>query len=144
MTILLLLWYIAAQFLYYVNLLNFIVKVAFIYFQVVVSGPGVQPSGVQNGIPTTFTVNAQNAGIAPVDVSVIDNNYNPVPVSVKDNKDGTYTCSYNPVKPVRHIVQVGISIKGNLNDSLLPRPPLPVSSEELDAGCVCPKSQFSP
>ena len=36
----------------------------------------------------------------------MDAQYNPLDVTVKSNKDGTYSCSYVPKKGAKHTVQV--------------------------------------
>lgn len=81
-----------------------------------VTGPGVEPTGVVAGAPTQFKVNAERAGSAPLQATVLDASYNPVPVAVTDNKNGTYTCTYNPTLTGRHVVQVQkkIEMQGNL------------------------------
>ncbi|GAU93664.1 hypothetical protein RvY_05566 [Ramazzottius varieornatus] len=71
-----------------------------------VFGPGVEPEGVQTGRPTEFTIDAKSAGKAPLHVSVMDQDYNPVNVTVRDNGDGTYKCTYTATRSVKHTVQV--------------------------------------
>lgn len=58
------------------------------------------------GKPAPFTVDTKRAGSAPLDVQVNDNRGESVPVTMVDNKDGTYNCSYTPVAGSKHTVQV--------------------------------------
>lgn len=78
--------------------------------KVVASGPGLQPTGVLQGQPTQFTVDARQAGgKAPLEVIVADSQSRPVEVKVKDNGDDTYTCTYKPESNDKHTVQVNYS-----------------------------------
>ncbi|XP_028309662.1 filamin-A isoform X6 [Gouania willdenowi] len=69
-------------------------------------GPGLQSSGLAVGKPTEFTVDAKQGGKAPLKIVAQDGEGNPVDVQVKDNGNGTFTCSYTPRKPVKHTVMV--------------------------------------
>lgn len=69
-------------------------------------GKGIEKDGVSKGKPTDFTIDTKRAGSAPLDVQVLDANYNNVDVNLRDNHDGTYTCSYTPKSGARHTVQV--------------------------------------
>uniref|UniRef100_A0A3P9I3H5 Filamin A, alpha (actin binding protein 280) n=1 Tax=Oryzias latipes TaxID=8090 RepID=A0A3P9I3H5_ORYLA len=69
-------------------------------------GPGLQSSGLAVGKPTEFTVDAKQGGKAPLKILSQDAEGNPVDVQVKDNGNGTYTCTYTPAKPVKHTVMV--------------------------------------
>uniref|UniRef100_A0A3Q1JKA0 Calponin-homology (CH) domain-containing protein n=1 Tax=Anabas testudineus TaxID=64144 RepID=A0A3Q1JKA0_ANATE len=69
-------------------------------------GPGLQSSGLAVGKPTEFTVDAKQGGKAPLKIVAQDGEGTPVDVQVKDNGNGTYTCSYTPRKPVKHTVMV--------------------------------------
>lgn len=69
-------------------------------------GPGVQRDGVSKGQRAQFTVDTRRAGSAPLDVQVLDANYNNVDVSVRSNGDGTYSAEYVPKTGSRHTVQV--------------------------------------
>ncbi|XP_047233810.1 filamin-A isoform X1 [Girardinichthys multiradiatus] len=69
-------------------------------------GPGLQSSGLAVGKPTEFTVDAKQGGKAPLKIVAQDGEGNPVDVQVKDNGNGTYTCTYTPRKPVKHTVMV--------------------------------------
>ena len=56
-------------------------------------------------VMTEFTVDASKAGqVAPLDISAVDAESNVVDVKVLDNKDGTYTCKYTPVKANLHTI----------------------------------------
>ncbi|XP_039299021.1 filamin-A isoform X2 [Nilaparvata lugens] len=69
-------------------------------------GKGIERDGVSKGNPTEFTVDTKKAGTAPLDVQVLDAKNNKVDVNVKDNRNGTHTCSYTPKSGGRHTVQV--------------------------------------
>uniref|UniRef100_A0A3B3XYD3 Calponin-homology (CH) domain-containing protein n=1 Tax=Poecilia mexicana TaxID=48701 RepID=A0A3B3XYD3_9TELE len=69
-------------------------------------GPGLQSSGLAVGKPTEFTVDTKQGGKAPLKIVAQDGEGNPVDVQVKDNGNGTYTCTYTPRKPVKHTVMV--------------------------------------
>ena len=51
-----------------------------------------------------FVIDTKDAGNAKLNVSVTDSDQKPVDVNVKDNKDGTFTCTYTPKKAVKHVV----------------------------------------
>lgn len=88
--------------------------------QVTAKGPGLEKTGVFINQWAEFTVDAKKAGKVPpqagktpLHITCIDANYKPVNVEVKDNKDGTYFCKYNPKNPVRHTIIIcwgGVSI----------------------------------
>ncbi|XP_039366537.1 filamin-A isoform X1 [Mauremys reevesii] len=69
-------------------------------------GPGLEKTGVAINKPAEFTVDAKNGGKAPLKVQVQDAEGTPVDVAVKDNGNGTYSCSYVPKKPVKHTAMV--------------------------------------
>uniref|UniRef100_A0A8C4N1W2 Calponin-homology (CH) domain-containing protein n=1 Tax=Eptatretus burgeri TaxID=7764 RepID=A0A8C4N1W2_EPTBU len=75
-------------------------------FQVRISGKGVEPTGNVVGQPLEFTVDAKDAGKAPLQAFAQDVDGTPVPVKVVDNGDGTYACRYTPQKPIKHTVVV--------------------------------------
>lgn len=65
------------------------------------------------GKPAEFTVDARKAGKAVLNITCIDANYKAVEVVVKDNRDGTFSCKYNPKSPVKHTIIItwgGVSI----------------------------------
>uniref|UniRef100_A0A8C1F8L6 Filamin A, alpha (actin binding protein 280) n=1 Tax=Cyprinus carpio carpio TaxID=630221 RepID=A0A8C1F8L6_CYPCA len=69
-------------------------------------GPGLQSSGLSVGKPAEFTVDAKLGGKAPLKIQAQDRDGKPVDVQVKDNGNGTYSCSYTPRKPLKHTVMV--------------------------------------
>ncbi|XP_042868221.1 filamin-A-like isoform X2 [Penaeus japonicus] len=69
-------------------------------------GPGLEKNGVVSGKPADFHVDTRAAGEAPLDVTVMDANYQPVKLDAKDNKNGTYDFSYKPTRGNKHTVQV--------------------------------------
>ncbi|ETE70682.1 Filamin-A [Ophiophagus hannah] len=69
-------------------------------------GPGLEKTGVAINKPAEFTVDARSGGKAPLKVQVQDSEGSPVDVSVKDNGNGTYNCSYLPKKPMKHTAMV--------------------------------------
>ncbi|XP_050062888.1 filamin-A isoform X2 [Aphis gossypii] len=69
-------------------------------------GSGLQPNGVIQGKPAEFVVDTKKAGVAPLDVKVIDSNGNFVEPILKDNKDGTFSCKYVPKAIGKHTLQV--------------------------------------
>jgi len=81
--------------------------------KVVASGPGLQKTGVVARQQTEFTVDARQAGVAPLGVSCVDVDGTTVEVKVTDNKNGTYTCHYTALRGVKHTVSItwgGVSI----------------------------------
>ncbi|XP_020717380.1 filamin-A isoform X4 [Ceratitis capitata] len=69
-------------------------------------GPGLEKNGVTIGKPQTFTVDTAKAGSAPLDVIVEDVYGKRLPVDIKNNPDGTKTCTYTPTSGVPHTVEV--------------------------------------
>ncbi|XP_077470388.1 filamin-A isoform X1 [Stigmatopora argus] len=69
-------------------------------------GPGLQSSGLAVGKPTEFTVDAKQGGKAPLKIVAQDGEGTPLDVHVKDNGNGTYSCSYTPRRPLKHTVMV--------------------------------------
>ena len=81
--------------------------------QVLVTGPGVERSGVVVGRQTEFTVDARQAGTASLVTSAVDVDGTRAEVTVTDNKDGTYTCRYTATRAVKYSVSVtwgGVSV----------------------------------
>lgn len=115
-------------------------------------GPGLQSSGLAVGKPTEFTVDAKHGGKAPLKIAaqvgrmdqeepgegqhlcssvwllLQDGEGLPVEVQVKDNGNGTYSCSYTPRKPVKHTAMISW---GGVN---IPNSPFRVSS--ISAGTL--------
>ncbi|XP_071657326.1 filamin-A isoform X2 [Patagioenas fasciata] len=65
-------------------------------------GPGLEKTGVAVNKPTEFTVDAKAGGKGPLKVLMQDAEGTPVDVSVKDNGNGTFSCSYVPRKALKH------------------------------------------
>lgn len=73
--------------------------------QVKAFGPGLKSGVPVSGHPTSFTVDARNAGAeAPVGVHAKTAEGDDIPIHIKDNNDGTYECSYSPQKPIKHTI----------------------------------------
>lgn len=66
-------------------------------------GLGIEKEVMVNE-PVEFIIDTSKAGRAPLKVTITDEEHKPVDVSVKDNKDGTYSCRYVPKKTVKHVV----------------------------------------
>jgi filamin len=90
-------------------------------------GPGVdKDTPLVINKPVEFTVDAREAGEAPLKVVVTDSDYQKLDVTVKNNGNGTYTCRYTPIYPNRHTVFVtygGVAI---------PKSPVRVSYRLID------------
>ncbi|XP_017473017.1 PREDICTED: filamin-A [Rhagoletis zephyria] len=69
-------------------------------------GPGLEKNGVTIGKPQSFTVDTSKAGSAPLEVLVEDVYGKKLPVDIKNNADGTKTCTYTPTTGVPHTVEV--------------------------------------
>jgi len=81
-------------------------------------GPGLEKTGVMTKKPANFTVDSRKSGdvSAPIDVSVMDANYNPVPLNKTEKAKGLLECSYVPERGVKHTVQVnqgGVAVKNS-------------------------------
>jgi filamin len=77
-------------------------------------GPGLE--GGEAHKPAVFTIEARNKkgdkipnGGHPFAVNVKDPFGQPLPVDLRDNNDGTYTCQYNPADPGEHVVEVTLN-----------------------------------
>ncbi|KAM9510776.1 LOW QUALITY PROTEIN: filamin-A-like [Guaruba guarouba] len=76
-------------------------------------GPGLEKTGVAVNKAAEFTVDAKNGGKGALKVQMQDAEGTPVDVSVKDNGNGTFSCSYVPKRPLKHTAMVswgGVSI----------------------------------
>ncbi|XP_071982752.1 filamin-B isoform X2 [Engystomops pustulosus] len=76
-------------------------------------GPGLEKSGCIVNNPAEFYVDPKDAGMAPLKVYAQDVEGNPVDINTRSKPDGTYVCSYNPVKPIKHTIAVtwgGVSV----------------------------------
>ncbi|KAJ8259883.1 hypothetical protein GJAV_G00174540 [Gymnothorax javanicus] len=69
-------------------------------------GPGLEKTGCIINKPAEFTVDAKDAGKAPMKVFAQTAEGAPVDVKMKNKGDGTYACSYTPTSPVKHTVAV--------------------------------------
>ncbi|XP_075690052.1 filamin-B isoform X2 [Rhinoderma darwinii] len=69
-------------------------------------GPGLEKSGCIVNNPAEFYVDPKDAGTAPLKIFAQDVEGNPVEINTKSKPDGTYVCSYNPVKPIKHTIAV--------------------------------------
>ncbi|XP_068218759.1 filamin-A isoform X2 [Palaemon carinicauda] len=94
-------------------------------------GPGLERNGVVSGRLTDFHVDTREAGDAPLDVTVMDANYQPVKLDAKDNKNGTYDFAYRPTRGNKHTVQVSYGGVGTENS-----PYRVFVSEPTDPGAV--------
>jgi len=86
-------------------------------------GRGIEKYCVEEDSPLEFTVDTRSAGVAPLEASVTDADYQPVDVEVKDNQDGTFQCRYVPKKRVKHVVVV------TFGGVVIPNFPVRVSSQ---------------
>ena len=74
-----------------------------------VYGPGVQRDGLDTTVQKAeFTVDAREAGTGAISVRC-DGPNGPINVDVKDNGDGTHSCSYLPKRPGAYTVKVGLN-----------------------------------
>ncbi|RUS81267.1 hypothetical protein EGW08_010971 [Elysia chlorotica] len=75
--------------------------------KVIAKGPGLEKNGVSTNKWAEFTVDTRSAGTkAPLHISCMDVDYNPVEVQIKDNGNGTYACKYMPKKNVKHTITI--------------------------------------
>ncbi|XP_040215154.1 filamin-B isoform X2 [Rana temporaria] len=76
-------------------------------------GPGLEKSGCIVNNPAEFFIDPKEAGTAPLSIYAQDIEGNPVDIYSKPNPDGTFACSYNPTKPIKHTVVItwgGVSV----------------------------------
>ncbi|KAM9327227.1 filamin-B [Gastrophryne carolinensis] len=69
-------------------------------------GPGLEKTGCIVNNPAEFFIDPTEAGTAPLKVYAQDVEGNPVDILTKPNPDGTFACTYNPAKPIKHTVAV--------------------------------------
>ena len=75
--------------------------------QAYASGPGLQPTGVQAGKYTDFTVYTKGAGEGQVSVKVIDpRGGEDVDIIIEPQEDGQYFVEYQPVNAGKHTIKV--------------------------------------
>jgi len=84
--------------------------------RVKIYGNGLEP-GLKTGKPVTFTIDTTDAGPGVLDVKIAGPGKSDVKADVKDNGDGTFTCTFKPTKPG----QYRISVK--FDDFLVPQSP---------------------
>ncbi|XP_076819806.1 filamin-A-like isoform X4 [Clavelina lepadiformis] len=97
------------------------------------SGPGVERKGPLADVDTEFEIDAKcltRRGGDHIKAKVAGPSGNPVPIDVKDNKDGTYEAKYTPMEQGPHNIYV------DYDDVPVPGSPFPVSVEE---GCDASK-----
>ena len=75
-------------------------------------GPGLEDNKVTDQLPTHFTIqskdrngNDMKKGGDPFEV-VVQGPNGPVPATIKDNEDGTYTVDYAPTDAGKHKIEV--------------------------------------
>uniref|UniRef100_A0A6Q2WZT7 Calponin-homology (CH) domain-containing protein n=1 Tax=Esox lucius TaxID=8010 RepID=A0A6Q2WZT7_ESOLU len=83
------------------------------------SGPGLG-DGVRAHVPQMFTVDATQAGKAPLEVQLTGPSGSAEPVAVKNNGDGTHTVNYTPAQDGPYTVSVKYA------DQEVPRSPFKV------------------
>lgn len=88
--------------------------------RVKIYGPGLEP-GLKTGKPATFTIDCTEAGDGGLDVSIEGPSRNDVKCELKDNGDGTFTCTYKPTKPGQYTIKV------QFDNASVPRSPVKVS-----------------
>ncbi|XP_038628402.1 filamin-B isoform X2 [Tachyglossus aculeatus] len=69
-------------------------------------GRGLEKTGCIVNDPAEFTVDTKAAGKAPLKIYAQDGEGNPIDVHILNKMDGTYTCSYTPLKPIKHTFAV--------------------------------------
>ncbi|XP_039626735.1 filamin-B isoform X2 [Polypterus senegalus] len=69
-------------------------------------GPGLEKLGCIVHTPAKFTVDAKNAGKAPLKIYAQNVEGSPVDVQVNERGDGTFDCSYTPIVPIKHTIAV--------------------------------------
>uniref|UniRef100_A0A7N9CG72 Filamin B n=1 Tax=Macaca fascicularis TaxID=9541 RepID=A0A7N9CG72_MACFA len=69
-------------------------------------GPGLEKSGCIVSNLAEFTVDPKDAGKAPLKIFAQDGEGQPIDIQMKSRMDGTYACSYTPVKAIKHTIAV--------------------------------------
>eukprot|EP00095_Tigriopus_kingsejongensis_P006988 maker-scaffold430_size173499-snap-gene-0.40 protein:Tk06988 transcript:maker-scaffold430_size173499-snap-gene-0.40-mRNA-1 annotation:"filamin-a isoform x3" len=75
-----------------------------------VFGPGVE-DGVQARKPTDFTVDCRKSGPGDLQVNIESKSRKKVPITMKDNKDGTQTVTYEPTEPGSQTITITLDGK---------------------------------
>eukprot|EP00118_Oscarella_pearsei_P028822 m.3022 g.3022 ORF g.3022 m.3022 type:complete len:1777 (+) comp9010_c0_seq1:150-5480(+) len=94
-------------------------------------GPGLEKTGMKEGIPGKFTVFTKGAGPGTVEVKVSGSQGEDVPFSVVDNGDSTYACEYAPSKAGQHRVEV------SFGGQPIPKSPFEVSVATIADASKC-------
>jgi len=68
-------------------------------------GPGLEATGQKANSPAPFTIDAKAAGNGELDVFV-EGPFGEEKVDIKNNKDGTYSCTYYPTKHGNYVVSI--------------------------------------
>lgn len=71
----------------------------------VLDHPGLEPKGIVATTEAVFTVDGTDAGDGDLKV-VIKGPKGEVPCEIKDNGDGTYTCTYSAPSSGRHTIAI--------------------------------------
>ncbi|XP_054990702.1 filamin-B isoform X2 [Sorex araneus] len=69
-------------------------------------GPGLEKSGCIVNNLAEFFVDPKDAGKAPLKIMAQDGDGHPIDIQMKSQMDGTYACSYTPVKAIKHTIAV--------------------------------------
>lgn len=69
-------------------------------------GPGLEKSGCTINNPAEFIVDPKDAGSAPLKILAQDGEGQPIDIQMKSRMDGTYACSYTPLKAIKHTIAV--------------------------------------
>ncbi|XP_077181564.1 filamin-B isoform X3 [Paroedura picta] len=69
-------------------------------------GPGLERTGCIVNNPAEFTVDASEAGNAPLKIYAQDGDGDPIDIQMRSKPGGIYACSYVPTKPVKHTLAV--------------------------------------
>lgn len=88
--------------------------------RVKIYGPGLE-AGLKTGKPTSFTIDCTEAGDGALDVSIEGPGKSDISPELKDNGDGTFTCTYKPTKPGQYTIIV------KFDSTVVPKCPVKVS-----------------
>nr|XP_056708855.1 filamin-B isoform X2 [Euleptes europaea] len=69
-------------------------------------GPGLERTGCIVNNPAEFTVDASEAGNAPLKIYAQDGDGDPIDIQTRSKPGGIYACSYVPTKPMKHTLAV--------------------------------------
>ncbi|XP_048343970.1 filamin-B isoform X2 [Sphaerodactylus townsendi] len=69
-------------------------------------GPGLERTGCIVNNPAEFTVDASEAGNAPLKIYAQDGDGDPIDIQTRSKPGGIYACSYIPTKPMKHTLAV--------------------------------------